>query len=164
MSENAAATGSAGPRLVIRAATSADGPAVRGFVFGTLRSYGIEPDPAGLDADVMAFGQDDAEGSIQLVAEVEGQVVGSVAVNDDGEGRGHLSKFFMDARFRGRGYGRPLLAAAIEAASAYGYRSLKLETRTAFLEAVHLYEAMGWVRGPDLPIGYGPDRTYTLAL
>ena len=26
----------------------------------------------------------------------------------------------------------------------------------------HLYESTGWVRGPDLPPGYGPDRTYSL--
>ncbi|MCL6522184.1 MAG: FtsW/RodA/SpoVE family cell cycle protein [Firmicutes bacterium] len=42
--------------FVVRRAVPADGPFVREFVFATLRSYGIEPDPAGLDADVMAFG------------------------------------------------------------------------------------------------------------
>lgn len=39
---------------IIRRAEPEDGPAVRDFVFATLRSYGIEPDPEGLDADVPA--------------------------------------------------------------------------------------------------------------
>lgn len=43
-------------QVLIRRATPADGPAVQRFVFDPLRSYGIEPDPEGLDADVVAFG------------------------------------------------------------------------------------------------------------
>ncbi|MHB8574731.1 MAG: GNAT family N-acetyltransferase [Dehalococcoidia bacterium] len=152
------------PAPTIRAATPADGAAVRDFVFATLRSYGIEPDPEGLDADVVNFGQADESGALQLVADIDGRAVGSVAIAPAKPGVGHFSKFFMDVRFRGRGIGRPLLAAAVQAARDAGYGQLRLETRTAFLEAVHLYESTGWQRGPDLPPGYGPDRTYTLNL
>jgi hypothetical protein len=52
----------------------------------------------------------------------------------------------------------------VDAARGRGYQRITLETRTAFEEAVHLYEATGWQRGPDLPPGYGPDRTYVLDL
>jgi len=149
---------------IIRRARPDDGPPVRAFVFTTLRSYGIEPDPEGLDADVMAFGTH-GDGPIdELVAEIGGLAVGSVALSPQDEAVGHLSKFFVDARYRGRGLGRLLLAEAMAAGRARGYRRLELETRTAFREAIHLYETTGWVRGPDLPPGYGPDRTYTLQL
>lgn len=148
----------------IRRAMPEDGPAVRAFVFATLRSYGIEPDPDGLDADVMAFGTH-GDGPIdEFVAEVDALVVGSVAVSPADDGVGHLSKFFVDRDARGRGLGRLLLARAVEEARGRGYRRLLLETRTAFQEAVHLYEATGWRRGPDLPPGYGPDRRYMLDL
>lgn len=137
---------------------------VRGFVFATLRSYGIEPDPDGLDADVTAFGTN-GDGPIdELVAELNGRVVGSVALHPVDEQRGHLSKFFVDAVYRGRGVGRLLLAGAVAQARMRGYRRIELETRTAFQEAVHLYESTGWQRGPDLPPAYGPDRTYLLDL
>ena len=158
----AAAHGS--PPAVVRRAVPSDGPAVRTFVFDTLRSYGIEPDPDGLDADVMAFGAAGAGPLAEFVADVDGSPVGSVALSPKEAGVAHLSKFFVDAHYRGRGLGRLLLARAVEEARRRGYRRIELETRTAYREAVHLYEATGWQRGPDLPPGYGPDRTYWLQL
>jgi len=49
---------------------------VRDIAFRTPRSYGIEPDPDGLDRDVADFGQ--ADGVLEYVAEIAGVVVGSV--------------------------------------------------------------------------------------
>ncbi|MBI2760914.1 MAG: GNAT family N-acetyltransferase [Chloroflexi bacterium] len=152
------------PSFIIRSAAPDDGPAVRGFVFATLRSYGIEPDPEGLDADVTAFGTAGDGPVAEFVAEADGVAAGSVALSPHGADAAHLSKLFVDARFRGRGMGRALLARAVEEARARGYGRIDLETRTIFEEAVHLYEVTGWVRGPDLPAGDGPDRTYTLYL
>lgn len=149
---------------LVRPAVPSDGPAVRTFVFDTLRSYGIEPDPDGLDADVMTFGTAGDGPSVELVAEVDGIPAGSVALNPKDASVAHLSKFFVDPRFRGRGLGRLLLAHAVAEARTRGYRRIELETRTAYQEAVHLYEATGWQRGPDLPPDYGPDRTYILDL
>jgi GNAT superfamily N-acetyltransferase len=149
---------------VIRRAVPEDGPLVRGFVFATLRSYGIEPDPEGLDADIVAFGTAGDGPVAEFVAEVDGRPVGSVALSPRDEGVAWLSKLFVDAAFRGRGLGRALLARTVEEARARGYRRIDLETRTIFREAVQLYEATGWTRGPDLPPEHGPDRTYSLVL
>jgi GNAT superfamily N-acetyltransferase len=149
---------------MIRRALPADGPAVRDFVFATLRSYGIEPDPNDLDADVVAFGTAGDGPVAEFVAEVDGMAVGSVALSPRGDGVAWLSKLFVNAGYRGRGLGRALLARAVDEARRRGYRRIDLETRTVFLEAVHLYEATGWVRGPDLPPEHGPDRSYSLQL
>jgi putative acetyltransferase len=148
----------------IRRAVPDDGPSVREFVFATLRAYGIEPDPDGLDADVVAFGAAGDGPIAEFVAEVDGRAVGSVALSPRAEGVAWLSKLFVDAAYRGRGFGRALLARAVEEARARGYRRIDLETRTVFREAVGLYEATGWLRGPDLPPDHGPDRTYSLDL
>jgi putative acetyltransferase len=152
------------PSHPIRRAVAADGPRVQAFVFATLRAYGIEPDPEGLDADVMAFGTAGDGPVAEFVAEVDGQAVGSVALSPRGAGVAWLSKLFVDAAYRGRGLGKALLARAVEEARARGYRRIELETRTIFREAVRLYESTGWVRGPDLPPEHGPDRTYFLVL
>lgn len=146
----------------IRPATPQDGPAVQEIVFATLRSYGIEPDPDGLDADVVAFGSNAPGTLLEWVAEVKGVVVGSVMLSEAEHGEAKLSKFFVDSAYRGLGIGRKLLTSVMNEARTRGLTRLTLETRTAYREAVHLYEATGWVRGPDLPPGYGPDRTYSL--
>jgi putative acetyltransferase len=148
----------------IRRAVPDDGPSVREFVFATLRSYGIEPDPEGLDADVVAFGTAGDGPTAEFVAEVDGRAVGSVALSPRAEGVAWLSKLFVDAAHRGRGLGHALLTRAVEEARTRGYRRIDLETRTIFREAVGLYEATGWIRGPDLPPAHGPDRTYSLEL
>jgi GNAT superfamily N-acetyltransferase len=166
------------PDAVIRRAVPDDGPVVRDFVFATLRSYGIEPDPEGLDADIMAFGTAGEGPVAEFVAEMDGKAVGSVALSPRGVGgedpttQGEpgpervawLSKLFVDAAYRGHGLGRALLARAVQEARDRGYRRMDLETRTIFREAVRLYEATGWERGPDRPPEHGPDRTYSLQL
>jgi ribosomal protein S18 acetylase RimI-like enzyme len=146
----------------IRPATPQDGPAVREIVFATLRTYGIVPDPDGLDADVVAFGSNTPGTILEWVAEVQGVVVGSVMLGEGAPHEAKLSKFFVDSAHRGLGIGRKLLTSVMAEARTRGLTRLTLETRTAYQEAVHLYEATGWVRGPDLPPGYGPDRTYSL--
>ncbi len=148
----------------IRRAEPGDGPAVREFVFATLRSYGIEPDPEGLDADVMAFGTAGDGPVAEFVGVVAGRVAGSVALSPRGDGVAWLSKLFVDAAYRGHGLGRLLLQRAVEEARRHGYSRIDLETRTIYAEAVHLYEATGWERGPDLAPDHGPDRTYSLPL
>jgi putative acetyltransferase len=151
-------------QVIVRRATPADGPAVQRFVFDTLRSYGIEPDPEGLDADVVAFGSAGEGPALEWVADLDGVTVGSIVITPMSPAEAKLSKFFVDAATRGHGIGRKLLVHAVTEAEARGYQRLHLETRAIYHEAVHLYEATGWVRGPDLPPDYGPDRTYMLEL
>jgi putative acetyltransferase len=150
--------------LAIRRARPEDGPTVRDIVFATLRAYGITPDPDGLDADVVAFGRAGDGPVLELVAELDGRVVGSVVVSARENGEAWLSKLFVDAAVRGRGIGRALLDRAEAEARSRGSRRLRLETRTIYREAVRLYEANGWQRGPDLPPEHGPDRSYFLDL
>jgi len=135
---------SASAKTVIRRAMPSDGEAVRRFVFDTLRAYGVEPEPDDHDKDVMTFGQD-PEPIDAFVADVEGVAVGSVMVTPRADGVGWLSKFFVDRAFRGRGIGRALLERAVAAARERGYKRLALDTRTYFKEAIHLYEATGWL-------------------
>ena len=153
---------SRGRDYIFRRATPADGDAVIALVFETLRSFGIEPDPDGLDADVMRFGAPDDRSAFELVAESNGRVVGSIALRDRGDGSGHVSKFFVEARVRGQGIGRVLLAGVVAQARRRRLRQLDLETRSQFKAAIHLYESSGWERGPD-PKNVC-DRTYLLSL
>lgn len=128
---------------VFRRAVPTDGPEVRRIVCETLRAYAVEFEPDGHDLDVMSFGEP-KDNVLEFVAELDGRVVGSVIVTPRGDGTGLLTKFYVDALYRGRGLGRPLLAVAVDAARASGLRRLELDTRSFFHEALHLYEATGW--------------------
>jgi putative acetyltransferase len=83
-----------------------------------------------------------------LIAELEGQPVGCVAIVPDGTGAWELSKMAVAPEQRGRGTGRRLLAATIERARELGARSLFLGSSTQLPNAVHLYEAMGFRHVP----------------
>jgi len=128
---------------VFRHSIPSDGSQVRRIVSETLLAYDVEFEPDGHDRDVMEFGMPKYD-VLEFVAELDGRVVGSVIVTPLGDGSGTLTKFFVDAAFRGRGVGRPLLEVAVNAARAAGLHRLELDTRSFFHEAIHLYESTGW--------------------
>jgi GNAT superfamily N-acetyltransferase len=148
--------------IELRRARPEDVTAVERIVFESLRSFGIEPDPQGGDADIYAFGT--RETHDDWVALVDGRVVGLVALEPHEDG-GWLSKLFVDPIARGRGVGGALLDRAVESGQERRYKRLGLRTRTVFEAAVRLYERAGWLRGPDPEQrGIGADRTYWLTL
>jgi len=83
-------------------------------------------------------------GGAILVAELDGVVVGCVALAPHGTGAIELSKMAVSVALRGRGIGRKLLGAAIEEARARGARSLFLGSSTKLPSAVNLYESFGF--------------------
>ena len=148
---------------VIRRADPADGDAVRTIVFDTMREYGVEADPEGIDRDVMTFGQSEA-GVMAFVAEVDERIVGSVIITPRGNGRATLSKFFLSGAHRGRGIGRALLETAVDAARNAGLVGLDLDTKSVFREAIHLYETTGWKSVPQTDPDSPCELLYSLEL
>ena len=85
-----------------------------------------------------------APGGQILLAEAGGRVIGCVAIVPDGTGAWELSKMAVAPDERGRGTGRRLLEAGIVVARESGARSIFLGSSTKLVEAVHLYEAVGF--------------------
>ncbi len=142
----------------IRRARAEDGRPVRRFVFDILNEYHVAADPDDSDRDVMEFGAP-AEGVVQLVAEVDGEPIGSAILTPYKDGEIKLSKLFLKPEFRGIGLGSEMLARSEDEARELGYRRISLGTRALYVEAVRLYERRGWKRGADMPPP-GPDRYY----
>jgi putative acetyltransferase len=94
-----------------------------------------------LDDPVAAY--IDTGGEI-LIAELDGRAVGCVALVPDGTGAYELSKMAVAPELRGQGAGRRLLSAAIEHARELGASSLFLGSSRKLVNAVHLYEALGF--------------------
>ena len=147
------------PTWTIRLARPEDGRPVRRFVFDILNEYHVPADPDDDDADVMEFGAPADERVVHLVAEIEGEPVGSAILTPYSDSDIKLSKLFLKPEFRGRGLGREMLQRSEDEARALGYARISLCTRALYVEAVRLYERAGWSRGPDQPPP-GPDRLY----
>jgi N-acetylglutamate synthase-like GNAT family acetyltransferase len=79
-----------------------------------------------------------------LIAELDGERVGCVALAPDDEGAYELSKMAVAPGVRGRGIGRLLLEGTIAYARDLGATSLFLGSNAKLASAVHLYEELGF--------------------
>ncbi|WP_218003377.1 GNAT family N-acetyltransferase [Nocardia concava] len=88
-----------------------------------------------------------------LIARLDGEPVGCVALVQEHPGVFELSKMAVSPRFRGRGIGRAILATAIERVRDLGAKEFFLASNARLASAVHLYESMGFVHVPpsELP-------------
>jgi ribosomal protein S18 acetylase RimI-like enzyme len=85
-----------------------------------------------------------ASGGAIVMAEQDGVPVGTCALLAMGDGRFELAKMTVMERLQGLGIGRKLLAFVIEHARQMGAKSLFLETNHTLVNAIHLYEALGF--------------------
>jgi len=133
-------------------ATHAEGFAA--LVADTLREFGFEQDPE-LDGDL----DDPARTYVALwIALAGGEVAGSVALRDLGDGAYELKRMYLRSAHRGRGLGRRLLATALDWARANRARVVRLDTTERMVAARRLYESAGFVRVPGEAPRQGQQR------
>lgn len=97
---------------------------------------------------------DDPEGYILaggghiLMAELDGEIVGTVALIKEAPDRYELAKMAVTDAAQGRGVGRALGEAAIATARESGGRCLVLESNRRLAPALGLYRSLGFVEVP----------------
>jgi len=74
------------------------------------------------------------------------RAIGCCALLAMGEGSFEIGKMAVSEESRGLGVGRKLLTRVVERAREMGAKRLYLETSTKLPNAIHLYEAQGFVR------------------
>ncbi len=79
-----------------------------------------------------------------IIAEVDGQPAGVVAVHEFSEGIAELKRLYVDPEFRHLGLGAQLAARIITKATDLGYRSIRLDTLPTMKGAQKLYKALGF--------------------
>lgn len=149
----------------LRPATNADAMRVQELVFGVLQDYGLQPDPNGTDldlADIEAhyFGQ----GGWFGVLEADGSLVASVGVARHSDTTCELRKMYCATQWRGRGFGRQLLDAALAQARMLGFRRVVLETASPLKEAIALYRRYGFTPYTPTRLAARCDQAYELWL
>ena len=100
----------------------------------------------------------DSVDEIELLAELDGKVVGCAGINCVGrkEKIRHRAEFgiSVDKAYWGFGIGRALTEACIECAKKAGYVQLELEVVAENMSAVGLYESVGFVEYGRNPKGF----------
>lgn len=79
-----------------------------------------------------------------LLALRDGQVCGAGAYRRLADGSCEMKRLFVDPAFQGRGIGRQLCAALIDAARADGFTLMRLDTANRLTEAIRLYTVIGF--------------------
>ncbi len=83
-----------------------------------------------------------------LLAVRDGEVSGAVAYRDLHDGSCEMKRLYVPDRFQGRGTGRLLCVALIEAAAAQGYETMRLDTGYQNSEAMAMYATLGFRECP----------------
>jgi putative acetyltransferase len=84
------------------------------------------------------------------------RAIGCCALLAMGDGSFEIGKMAVSEESRGLGIGRKLLARVIDRAREMGATRLYLETNTKLPNAIHLYEAQGFVRLPPERVRQSP--------
>lgn len=92
------------------------------------------------------------------IAEMDGQVVGSVMVVQESEDTAKLRLLLIDPRARGLGLGKRLVDECIRFARRKGYKKLVLWTNHVLVAARNIYQKAGFVKVKEEPHrNFGPE-------
>ena len=133
-------------QVLVRPATEADIPAINQVTHAAFQVYANDVRmPAAITA--LRETEEDVRRAVEsihvLVAEMEGEVVGSVRYQDIG-GIGYLSRFAVHPDLQRGGIGRALVQAVEDGCRAMGLPAIALHTSSRMSGLVHFYYRAGY--------------------
>ena len=131
---------SATPSCCIRSFRSEDLPACRVLYREGLLGGQLAENDTGFDIDDIELAYMRTAGNHFWVAEVNGQIVGMVGVQQHDEGVGEIRRLRVKPGWRRRGIGRNLVETAIRFCQKCGYLKVTLDTFMEREPALRLFE------------------------
>ncbi len=150
----------------LRPANNSDREEITRLVFDVLREYGLKPDPASTDADLVDIKSSyfDRGGTFFVLEEKDGSIVGAYGLYPMEKQTCELRKMYLQKAYRGKGLGKFLLEDALSRARQLGFKTMMLETASVLKEAIALYKSYGFVEYQPDHMSDRCDQAYTLKL
>ena len=131
----------------LRTATNADQGEVWALISGVLARYGITTDPNTTDADLVDLEANYSGQNGCLFALLDRtKLIGTVAIRLESDFNCELCRMYLLPQYRRQGLGRLLLDTAEKEAKLRGFTEMHLKTAAVLVEAIQLYESVGFVK------------------
>ncbi len=141
--------------LVVQASTPEGWAAVDRLIREYLAELPFEIDFQDLDRELAELPMEYGPPSGAALLAVEGdEAVGFVGVRRFDDGIGEVKRMYVAPIGRGKGIGRALATAAVDAAAVLGYRELLLDTVASMTAAIATYTSLGFE--PTEPYRHNP--------
>lgn len=152
--------------LTVRRADNQDISDTTTLINDVLQEYGLQPDPDGLDSDILDIQTNyTASGGLFVVIEdAAGRTVGTAGLWRISDKVCELRKMYFAVEIRGQGWGKAVLDFMLLKAAEMGYEDVQLETASVLVEAIGLYRQTGFRQLPSDDPAARCDRAYYLRL
>jgi len=153
------------PVSITQAKLESDMALVKGLFIEYAASIGIDLEYQGFSAELEGLPGKYAPPGDLLIASVNGEAVGCVALRALGPATLEMKRLYVRSAVRGMGIGKRLVEAAIDSARQHGYKELRLDTLATMAAAQAVYRSLGFVEIPAYGDAYLPGtRFYALPL
>jgi GNAT superfamily N-acetyltransferase len=149
--------------MLIRRVEMGDHEVVGVLIRTILSEHGLPFELGGLEHDLNHLNRYDGDRSGFWVAELDGAVVGTIAIRPKEGFICELKRLYVASAARGHGLGRALYEHAESFARASGYETIWLDSSRRFVQARRLYEKMGFQLIEELDNDW-EDNVYTKSL
>ena len=129
--------------FTVRKATNEDCSEVQQLIFSVLKEYGLEPQPTTTDKDLFDLESNYRDGFFGII-EDGSKIVATFALSPISNKCAEIRKMYASPESRGRGLGKWMVAYLLQIAKDNGFEEVELETASPLVEAIGLYQKIGF--------------------